>query len=228
MEPGTYKLLARSPLFRNVPPLKIEELLEQVRYRIKKYKKGNFIAFKGDECSTLMVLLEGAVRGEMADYKGKSVEIEKIRPPRPLAPAFLFGKSNVFPVDVVANEAVTLLAIPKSSLLVLFQLSTGILRNYLDTISDRTQFLSDKLRFISFKTIKQKLAHYILRLLKPGTDEVVLSRNHQELSEFFGVTRPALSRVFAEIEKEGVIEYSRQRVIIKDRERLNKLLEESQ
>lgn len=224
MKLETYKVLAESPLFKGIPAQKIEELLKRVRHRIKRYKKGNIIAFKGDNCDELLVLLKGSVRGEMVDFNGKSVEIEKIDAPRPVAPAFLFGKNSVFPVDVVTDEEVTLLSIPRSSLILLFQANAEILHNYLETISSRTQFLSDKLRFISFKTIKEKIAHYILSLSKPGEDEVVLPRNHQELSEFFGVTRPSLSRVFSGLEKEGIIDYHRKKVTIRNRERLNKIL----
>lgn len=225
MHAANHEILVRSPLFKGIPAEEITEMLKRVRHRIKKYKKGNTIAFKGDTCEELLVLVKGSVRGEMVDYSAKEVEIEIINAPRPLAPAFLFGPHNVYPVDAVANGEVTLLAIPKGSLITLFQLNATVLRNYLDAISGRAQFLSEKLYFMSFKSIKEKIAHYILTLTKPGQDKVILPRNQRELSEFFGVTRPSLSRVFAELEKDGIISYDRKTVTIKDREGFKKILE---
>ncbi|MCK4943642.1 MAG: Crp/Fnr family transcriptional regulator, partial [Candidatus Aminicenantes bacterium] len=124
------------------------------------------------------------------------------------------------------SEEVVLLSIPKSSLINIFQSNATVLNNFLNIISDRTQFLSDKLWFISFKSIKEKIAHYILSLLKKGKNTVMLPKNQQELSEFFGVTRPSLSRVFAELEKENILFYDRRKIIIKDRDKLNEILKE--
>lgn len=222
-----YEILTKSPLFTGISAKEIEEILKRIRHRIKTYKKGNIIAFKGAACEELLVLIKGSVRGEMVDFSGKAVEIEMINAPRPLAPAFLFGKNNLFPVDAVANGDVTLFSIPKSSLITLFQLNTKVLLNYLETISSRARFLSEKLHFMSFKTIKEKIAHYLLSLAKPQQEMVVLPRNHRELSEFFAVSRPSLSRVFVELEKEGIISYDRKKVTIKDRDKLNKILGEN-
>jgi CRP-like cAMP-binding protein len=227
MHPGTYDILAMSPIFKGIPTSEIKEMLKRVRHRVRRYKKGNIIAFEGDSCDELLILIKGTVKGEMADFTGKSVEIEMITAPRPLAPAFLFGPNNLFPVDVIADGEVTLLSIPRGSLISLFQAKAKILRNYLDTISSRAQFLSEKLYFMSLKTIKEKIAHYIHNRLKPGQDSVVLSRNQRELGEFFGVTRPSLSRIFAALEKEGIIRYDRKKVTVMDRDGFNDILKGS-
>ena len=221
-----YEILSRSPIFTGISPEKIEEMVTRFRYNIRTYKKGNTITLRGEPCEELMIVIKGTVKGEMIDFKGKAIEIEMISAPRPLAPAFLFGKQNRFPVDVVASEEVVLLSIPKSSLINIFQSNATVLNNFLNIISDRTQFLSDKLWFISFKSIKEKIAHYILSLLKKGKNTVMLPKNQQELSEFFGVTRPSLSRVFAELEKENILFYDRRKIIIKDRDKLNEILKE--
>ena len=221
-----YEILSRSPIFTGISPEKIEEMVTRFRYNIRTYKKGNTITLRGEPCEELMIVIKGTVKGEMIDFKGKAIEIEMISAPRPLAPAFLFGKQNRFPVDVVVSEEVVLLSIPKSSLINIFQSNATVLNNFLNIISDRTQFLSDKLWFISFKSIKEKIAHYILSLLKKGKNTVMLPKNQQELSEFFGVTRPSLSRVFAELEKENILFYDRRKIIIKDRDKLNEILKE--
>ena len=54
--------------------------------------------------------------------------------------------------------------------------------------------LSDKLFFMSFKTIRQKLASYLLRLYKLQQQEhITLDRSQQELGDYFGVSRPSRS-----------------------------------
>ena len=76
MQPGTFEILTKSPLFKGIPVAELGELLKRIRHRVKRYKNGNSIAFKGDTCEELLILIKGTVRGEMTDYTGKSVEIE--------------------------------------------------------------------------------------------------------------------------------------------------------
>jgi CRP-like cAMP-binding protein len=222
---GIYEILSRSPVFKGMKSLEIEEILKRVPHRIIKYKKGNIIAFRGDRCERLLVLIEGDVRGEMVDLTGKAIEVETISAPKPIAPAFIFGEKNVFPVDVVADQHILLLSIPKNSLIRLFQINKTVLNNYLDIISSKAHFLSERLWFMSFKTIKEKFSQYIFTLLKPGEDKVVMPKSHQELSEFFGVSRPSLGRVIRELDREHIIQHNRREIVIKDLNRLKEILE---
>jgi CRP-like cAMP-binding protein len=217
--------LSRSPVFKGIPAAELKEMLNRVQHRFIAYKKGKTIASRGDKCEKLMVLINGSVRGEMIDFNGKAIEVETINAPRPIAPGFIFGKNNFFPVDVVADQDITILSIPKPSLIQLIQLNKVVLKNYLDIISNRAYFLSERLWFMSFKTIKEKFAHYIFTLLKPGENKIALPKSQQQLSEFFGVSRPSLARVISEMEEAQVIEHHRREIIIKDPDKLKEMLD---
>jgi CRP-like cAMP-binding protein len=104
------------------------------------------------------------------------------------------------------------------------QHSQVVLKNYLNAISSRTQFLSNKIRFLSFKTIREKLANYILNNIKKDSSVFILNQSQTELAEFFGVTRPSLARALAEMGKEGILRTERREITILDKEKLNKLL----
>ena len=133
-----YDILSKSPIFKGISPKEIEKMVTRFRFSVKKYKRGNTITLRGEPCEELMILVKGTVKGEMIDFKGKAVEIEKIASPRPLAPGFLFSKENTFPVDVVASEEVELLSIPKSSLINIFQSNAAVLNNFLSIIFNKT------------------------------------------------------------------------------------------
>jgi CRP-like cAMP-binding protein len=104
------------------------------------------------------------------------------------------------------------------------QHSQVVLKNYLNAISSRTQFLSNKIRFLSFKTIREKLANYILNNIKKDSNVFILNQSQTELADFFGVTRPSLARALAEMGKEGILHTERREITILDKEKLNKLL----
>jgi CRP-like cAMP-binding protein len=220
-----FEKLIFCPFFVGLDGETIINLLNKVQHHIIYFKKDKIIAHSGDEISSQMVVLKGSVKGEMVDFTGKTIKIEDISSPRPLAPAFLFGNQNLFPVNIVANTNVEMLVLPKSSFVQLMQLNETILENFLSLISNRAQFLSDKIRFLSFQTIKGKIAHYLLQALKnKETDIVLLDKSQNELAAYFGVARPSLSRALREMDSEGYVKAKGKHVQIKNKAGLSALL----
>jgi len=203
---------------------RLETIMGGVHFQVRKFDKNVQIVHAGDPCLDLMLVLSGSVKGEMADYTGKTIKIEDITAPRPLAAAFLFGQNNRFPVNVIANEDVSLLCISRQEFLKIMQADQRILTNYLNSISSRAQFLSQRIKFLSFKTIRQKIAHYLLDLAGDRLAVVELPLSQEQLAEFFGVTRPALARAMGEMANEGLLEAQRRTIRILDKQRMNELL----
>jgi len=220
-----FEKLIFCPLFVGLDAETIIGLLNTVQHQILYFKKNEMIAQSGDEITSQMVVLKGSVKGEMVDFTGKTIKIEDIASPRPLAPAFLFGNRNTFPVNIVANEEVKMLLIPKASFVHLMQMNESILENFLSLISNRAQFLSNKIRFLSFQTIKGKIAHYFLEAMKNSESEnMLLDKSQSELAAYFGVARPSLSRAIREMDNEGYIEAKGKQIKILDKQKLSELL----
>lgn len=219
-----YQLLSKCPVFHGISEKRTEELLKHIHYQLKSFSKNDVVAIAGEQITHLYIILSGSVKGEMIDYSGKTIKIEDIEAPRPLATAFLFGAENKFPVTVSANNDVKILAVPISEFLKLLQMELNILKNYLDSISSRTQFLSQKLHFLSFKTIKEKVAHYLLQKAGERLHSVELNNTQQQLADLFGVTRPSLARVLAEMQREKLIVTEKRTVTLLNKQKLNELL----
>ena len=219
------RLINRCPVFQGIHENDIEELLGKIHYQIKNFKKGEIVAISGETVQNLYILLSGSVKGEMIDYSGRTIKIEDVEAPKPLASAFLFGKENKFPVTVTAHVDLKILAVPVSEFLKILQLNTQVLKNYLNSISTRTQFLSQKLHFLNFKTIREKVAHFLLAHAGDQFHSIELKNTQQQLADLFGVTRPSLARVFSEMQKEGLIKIERKTVTLLNKLQLNKLLQ---
>lgn len=137
-------------------------ILDGIGSTTKVYEKGDIVARQGDTCKGLYLLTKGSVKTEMINETGGVLSIEKINAVKPLAPAFIFAKVNVFPVDVIATEKSEILFISKEDILKLFQRDTNFMERYIQYNANKTQFLSDKLQMLTIKTIRGKLAHYIM------------------------------------------------------------------
>jgi CRP/FNR family transcriptional regulator, dissimilatory nitrate respiration regulator len=219
-----FEQVNRCPVFQGLEKDIVENLITGIHYQIKKYKRGDVVASAGERVGNLNIVLEGSVRGKMIDYSGKTITIEDVEAPKPLASAFLFGKENRFPVTVTANNPVVILLIPVEEFLKILQKNTTVLTNYLNSISTRTQFLTQKIQFLGFNTIKEKIAHFLLQKAGDRFHSVELKNTQQQLADLFGVTRPSLSRVFSEMQNEGLIETDRKTIRLLDKDRLRQLL----
>ena len=215
-----YSLLSNAPLFRGLNTREIETILSGVPHRIKKFQAGSLLSQSGDPVNSLMVVISGIVKGEMVDYTGRVIKIEDVPAPGALASAFLFGNRNRFPVNVIAVSDGELLLIEKPEFLKLLMRNNIILVNFLDMISNRSQFLSEKIKFLNFKTIKGKLAHYILQKAGKERSAINLEMTQNDLADFFGVARPSLARALGDLEEEGYLEAKGKNIKIIDKKGL--------
>lgn len=216
--------LLSNPLFRNVSAGELRKDFEGLTYKVKNYTKGEILAHQGDVCNKLVILTKGSVRGEMIDESGRIVKIEDIASPRALAPLFLFGAANRFPVEVTTNENTEVIIIPKESVIKLFARNEAFLENYMNMSANYAQTLSEKLFFMSFKTIRQKLASYFLRLSATQGSQILLDRSQQELADYFGISRPSLAREVSHMQDDGLIKADRKQITILNKEKLKILI----
>ena len=218
--------LVNNPLFRGITPERLFADLEEISFHTRSYKKGEILAQQGAVCNRLVILTKGSVRGEMIDYSGRLIKVEDIAAPRAIAPLFLFGEENRYPVEVTANEPTEVIELPKSSVLSLFRKNEQFLENYMNLSANYARTLSDKLFFMSFKTIRQKLASYLLRLHKQQQQaHITLDRSQQELSDYFGVSRPSLARELAHMQEDGLLIADRKHITILQEEELVRLIQ---
>ena len=197
--------LNKIELFEGLDLDRIQRELSEIKVKILKYKKGENIALRGDRIKGLYINISGTLVSEMLKENGESKKIEELKSGMILASAFIFGKFNFFPVDLIAKTDVEILYLEKKEFISLLKKDEKIMERFLDEVSEKAQFLSHNLwESISNKKIEQKLAEYILSHEKDGILEMEITI--KELSEFFNVSRPSLSRVLKEFTDTGIIE----------------------
>ena len=220
-----FEQLINCPLFKKLSVNEIESLINITPHKNKLFSKNETIANSGSEIRNLMIILSGSIRAEMVDYSGKIIKIEDISGQRPLAPAFLFGQNNHFPVNLLANSNVEILSISKENFIKLLQQNPLVLQNYLDIVSNQAQFLSRKIKFLTFKTIKGKLAGYMLEQAKiANSNRFLLPKSQSEMAEIFGVTRPSLGRAIRELHEDKIIDASGKQITILNKNSLSDLM----
>lgn len=225
MEYDLTEVLSKSDLFNNIEQAEIEEFLDKNIYKVKEYTRNDVFALAGDKVNYLMIVLEGSLIARMVSESGKYIQIDKIDSGRIIAPAMLFATNNVFPVNVIPEGNVSVFFMHKDSFLKAMHQSEKLLHNFIRIVSDINRFLSTKIHSLSLRSIRGKLAEYILQESnkKGGSAVVIFSMTRQELADKFAVTRQALSRSLSELEEDGLISIKGKKIEILNR---NGLLEE--
>ena len=219
-----FEILKLSPLFTGLNVQEITLLINKVLHQVRHFSNDEVLAFSGDRIEKAMILLEGKLKGEMVDYAGNSLKIEEIEPPQMVAPAFLYGPQSFFPVNLSALSSGKLLIIYKNDFTQLLSSDLRILNNYLNIVSGKAQFFSRKISFLSFKTIREKIASFLLQNIKSGNSILILNQSQKGLAEMFGVARPSLARTISQMEEDNIIRWERNQVIIINYQSLQSIL----
>lgn len=200
-----FEKLKNVEIFKGIHEEELKALLIELKYKIKKFDKNEIIAFRGQEIEDLIIVAQGDVYTEMQKLNGDSIVVDRLSEGDVLAGAFIFGKDNRFPVDVITGSNSELIYISKNEVIKMFQLNEKLLQNYLGVISNKTQFLSKKIWFsFTNKSINNKLIAYLLNNMNRN-NHILLQNSMKEIAQMFGVARPSLSRVLKEFIDEGVV-----------------------
>jgi CRP-like cAMP-binding protein len=203
----------------------LDSLFLKVNHQIRQFRSGELLAQAGEDVDKAILLIQGRLQGEMVDFGGNSLKIEELDPPQMIAAAFLFGPQNKFPVFLSAKTDGRMLVIQKKDFTDMLSREPGVMVNYLNIVSGKAQFLSGKITFLSLKTIREKIAYYLLQRVKNGANNLIyIEQTQTNLADLFGVTRPSLTRTILELERLGILTWSRESVLINDMKKLNTIL----
>lgn len=200
----------------------LEKLKCSISHSVRRYKRGEHIAYQGDKVQSLLMLVKGSVKTEIVSNSGLTLPMEEIEAPYPLAAAFLFADDNSFPVDVVALDECEVLFINKATVEAQIAKCPGFMRGFMAFNANRMQYLSERLKLFAQKGIKAKIVYYILSHEHGGAFD--LERSIVSLAEYFGVERPSLSRALSEMVRDGLITFQNGKGNILDFDRLHDLL----
>ena len=129
--------------------------------------------------------------------RGREVLVDHLKAPMLMAPAFLFASQNNVPVEVTAMTDCAVWHINREAFFEFMQQEPTVLRTFLEILSERSHFLSRKMRTFAVNSLRNRVIEY---LEANGSITSVAAAAEQ-----LGATRPSLSRVLSEMVSEGMI-----------------------
>ena len=220
-----YDVLTNSKLFDGMNKSEIIHLFNITHHQIKEYESEQLILMSGSKCQHLYILVLGSIRGEMIDNNGKVIKIEDVFAPDTFAEGFIFAENPIISVDAISNEKSKIISIYKDDFLNLLHKNKRILQNYLTVISNRFLTVTKKIKTLNLTKLEGKLANYFLHQENKHMNKTFhLNLTHQQLADYFGVTRPSLSREISRLSEVGAIKVNRKKIEIIDKKYLIDLI----
>lgn len=210
-------LQKKSIFFRNIELEEIHSIIKESQYTLKSFPKNGVVADELSPCKAIGIILEGTIEIKKIYSSGKVITLARLEEGSIFGEVIIFSEMQRYPAHVHAVTPTNILFIDKDHLEELCHYHKHFMRNVLTLLSNRILMLNRKISFLSYNTIRQKIAHYLLQeQKKAGCLMFTLRLSRKDMAEQLGVPRPSLSREFMKLKEDGLIDYESKAIKIHD------------
>ncbi|MCL6589511.1 MAG: Crp/Fnr family transcriptional regulator [Firmicutes bacterium] len=223
-------VISKCPLFHNIPPEEIEGALKCLKANLKTYRKDEIVVLAGNKLEGIGIFLKGMGAVVRESAGGGRVIMLTLSPGEIFGEIAAYAEEAFWPATVIAQEDSAVLFLPVQRIATNCERQCPshhfLLWNMLRIISNRALFLTQKIDYLARKSLREKIAAYFLaESRRAGQTTFRLPLNRNELADFLSASRPALSREMGRMRDEGLIEFHKESVKIKDIQGLKQLME---
>lgn len=220
------KTLKKVPLFTNIDEVGIAQILGCCHAKVMQYEKDRVIARQGETYTGVGIIVEGSVIVSKLRPDGERVVISKFMKEKIFGEMIAFSHKNTWPADVIAMEATKVIYIqPKGIVKTCDKRCDShqqFIQNMLGIVSNKALMLNKKVSYLSMKSMRGKIAMYLLEQAKESETYFDIEMNRNELADFLNVSRPSMSRELGRMKEEGIIDFHKYSFKILQMEKLKK------
>lgn len=214
-------------LFEKMSTEELTMLLNCLKPRIRRLSKNDIANAAGDPFEGIGVVLSGQAAVIKESAAGNRNILTMLKPGDLFGEMAAFSGSGKWPATVVAQTACSIMYLPPDKILGQCEKSCishrQLIMNMLGILSKKALMLSRKLEFLSIKSMRGRIANFLLeQYIKSGQTTFLLPMNRNELADFLNVSRPSLSREMCKMRDDGLLDFHRSAVQLKDIEAMKK------
>ncbi len=211
-----FNILSSIPSFSGLSETQLEEIKQIIVNR--HYNKGEIIFSDGDDGNGFYIVAKGRVKVFKASPEGKEHIFHIVGPGETFGQVAVYAGRS-FPAN---SEAITnshLLFIPRTAFVELIGNNPSLAMSMLAVLSMRLREFTVQIENLSLKEVPGRLASYLIYLAdeqKTG-DHISLSISKGQLASLLGTIPETLSRIFAKMSSQNLIEVSGREIELLDR-----------
>jgi CRP-like cAMP-binding protein len=212
-------LLQSSGLFTGIEAASLESMLACLGAKTQRFKKGQFALCAGDRPEFAGIVLSGQFHIVREDYAGNRSLVTAILPGGIFAEALCCADISESPIAALAAEDSLIMKLNFERVLDICPHSCpfhkNLIRNMLHLIARKNIALQGRMEILEQKSVRGKVMRYLESFLNSETRNITIPFNREEMADFLGVERSALSHELAKMKKDGLLEYRKNHFLLK-------------
>lgn len=221
MSQDLHAQIHKIPGFGKLPAQTCDALLS--RAVEKNYQAGQIIYLQGELADSLYILLGGWLKSSRMTKDGREQGMLFLKPVNVFGLVSVFTKKP-YPATTTALDDVETLVLKAADFVELVQTHMPLSLAVIDNLCQRNLHFIDLIEDLSLHNVETRLASSLMKnAVVTGDETYVLRQNwttFDEMAVRLGTVRDVLSRALKALEKEGLIEVTRQKIIILDPQKL--------
>ena len=204
--------LTHHAIFDGITADEIEAMLPCLEAHTRTYDKGEAILRAGDEVRYLGLVLEGSVNIVATYYWGASDIFVHVAPGQIFGEAYAVSPQQKMLVDAVAAQPTTVLFLNAKKLLTVCGRSCAqhhrLIQNLVRISALKNLALSRRIMHTAAKTIRGRVMSYLSeQAIEHRSSSFAIPFSRQELANYLGVDRSALSAELSRMRRDGLIAF---------------------
>ena len=213
--------LSNTQLFRGLEEAEITSLLGCLNATTRSFQKGEVILSEGNITENIGILLSGLAVISCNDIWGNTSILGHVAPGSVFAEVYACIPGEPMLVTVSAAEDTSILFMNVGRVLTTCTnacpFHTRLVRNLLTVCAHRNLQLSQRIQHTSSKSIRGWLMSYFSECAKrAGSNSFLIPYNRQQLADYLNVDRSTMCNELSKMQKDGIIEYSKNQFLLKD------------
>lgn len=209
-----FDILDTCPLFQQVGRGNYDKMLRCFGARVVSIKKNTAVFCEGQAADRVGIVLVGAVQAVQDDYLGNRSILSMAGSGELFGEGFACAGVDCIPVSIVATTDSQIMLIDCSHIMTMCHNACSfhnqMIRNLLISVAQSNLRLNQKIEILSKRTTREKVMAYLLSEAKVhGSNEFTIPYDRQELADYLGVERSAMSTVIGKLRDDGFIQVYR-------------------
>ena len=201
MESVNLKALTKTEIFARATEEEVSSMLNCLSAKKKKYQKDEIIFHAGDIVSSIGVMLKG----------NALIENDYVKEGQIFAETYACALNEKLMVNVIAMSDCEVLFLDVRKILKVCpnacEFHQNLVQNLLAISAQKNLNLSRRIFHTSSKTIRGRLLSYLsYQAMEREKEEFDIPYNRQQLADYLGVDRSAMSNELGKMQKDGLLE----------------------
>ncbi len=206
-----HSVFAQSKLSDGIEAELFNSIFRCLHIKLESFNKDSLIFNYDEPIDRMAMILSGSVDFSIIQFDGSVSLINRLGVGDSLAEGFACGHQSlgVFEYRCVEDTELLFMDVPKACTEKVKCKQTHkykIMENMMSIIAEENIFLNKKIFILSQKKLRDKLLTYIKMLEPKANEELWIPFNRQDLANFIGADRSAVSRELMRMQKDNIIE----------------------